>query len=143
MTDVSPEIMEALKTLDLRKHKLLELEKPLAFCQELKRKFPKLSLSNPMISAIERVDWSDIQVFGMCATVHDLQPIFEFLGKEGYRQTKKPRDVPELSARAWFFGQIMILIMLGLGSSTDKDGKKCRYVEVGKKEVPIYELKCD
>jgi len=143
MTDVSPEIIEALNTLDERKHKLLELERPLAVVGVLRKKFPEMSFSPPMVAAFERTDWADVQVFGMCATVHDLQPVFEFLGKEGYRQTRKPRDVPELSARAWFFGQIMILVMLGLGSSRDKDGKKCHYVEVGKKEVPIYELKCD
>ena len=145
MTTVSPEILKALKELDTRKAKLLELEKPLAIAKGLDQKFPDFMFSAPNITANERTGsagWSDIQVFGMCATVQHLAPVLEHIAKEGWRQTAKPRDIPEMSARAWFCGPIMLLIILGLGQKED-DGKKCHYVEVGKKEVPIYELKCD
>ena len=59
-------------------------------------------------------------------------------------QSDKPHDVPEMRMRAWRCGPIDVLTMIGAGSAPDEDdGKRCRYVEIGKKEIPIYELQCD
>lgn len=140
---VPKEITEALQELDARKAFLVSLCDAVLTARDCAMKFPDFFLSKkPKVDAFERPHWTAIMMFGKASTINELQPILKFFADAGYRQSAPARDVPELSMRAWFCGEITIGVILGI-IDQDPDGKRCHYVKVGKKTVPIYELKCE
>lgn len=68
-------------------------------------------------------------------SIKEIRPLLTWLAQRGYRQTTKPSDYEELNRRTWHCGHIQVLTFF--------QGQTCRYVEVGKKEVPILELRCE
>ena len=142
-TAIAPEILAALDKLDKRKSELLDLQEAVEVAREAKARFPELSLGSPAVDANHRSGWGDISMFAFTSNIADLQPLLAFLASAGYRQSATPRDIPEMQMRMWLCGPISLLVMLGKANSDSSDGKTCRFVEIGKKEVPIYELKCE
>lgn len=136
---VAPEILTALTELDKRRAVLIDLQPSVEVARQLQDRFQDLKLSKPMVSGTHDPRLGDILIFGIMSQVSDLQPVLEFLGKNGHRQTNPAVDMPEMSARQWKCGNISLLMIL---AGKSPDGKQCKYVEVGKREVPVFELQC-
>ena len=51
----------------------------------------------------------------------------------------EPEDYAEIRRRSWKCGEIKFQVFL----EDRTEGATCRYVHVGVKEEPVYELKCD
>ena len=141
---VAKEILVALDKLDKRKCEILDLQDAVEVAREAAARFDKdLGLSKPSVDAFPRHNWGSIVMIGFMASTADLQPLLSFLANAGYRQSAEPKDIPEMQMRMWRCGPISLMFMLGRKPGEASDGKTCRYVEVGTKEVPIYELKCE
>jgi len=67
----------------------------------------------------------------------DARAVAKLLTVMGYH-TNGFDDCPELRRRTYDYGDIKLMCFLSY-----KEGAKCRFVEVGKKEEPVYKLMCD
>lgn len=134
-------ICQALKKLDERKQEVLGLVKAVETVEAANKQF-KSCIMPPMVVTHTDVQRNgDVITMAMIRFVSEIQPILKFFADRGFRQTADPEDNPTVGMRRWTCGQIGIMALIGGGP--DESGKQCRYVEVGKKEVPIYELQCD
>lgn len=90
-----------------------------------------------------------VEIMLTCETLDETVPLFRELAKEGLRTNKtdshKDHNVFEVIAmREYNLGpDVTVIAMLFGGKSEDGDGPKCRMEQVGVKEVPVYEMKCD
>ncbi len=143
MTDVlAPEIREALVKLDERKSYLIDLQPSVEIARELcvRNGWPPCSV-DPFPKP--GMGWPPIVVFSFASSVKDVAPHLKWLADNGHRQSGEAKDIGEVSMRMWRCGNIGLVVMMGVAAGSPTDGPKCRYVEVGKKEIPIYELQCE
>ena len=141
-------ILIALEVLDKRKIELTKLEQPLKVAEDLREEF-KPSLSAPRVEPFpDKADRTgQITVVSLpIKTIAEVTPWLTFLAKAGYRQTKKAEDITIMEGigfRHWRCGDISLVVpVISKPGDVPEDGT-CRYVEVGTKQVPIYELKCE
>jgi len=69
--------------------------------------------------------------------LRDVIPILRELRKRGYK-IKKHDDYPELHARTYYLGKIIVRVFL----AGPEANATCKFVQTGTKEVPVYEIKC-
>lgn len=87
-----------------------------------------------------------VEIMLVCDRLEDTVPLFRELAKEGLRTNKqdthKDHNLFDVFAmREYDLGpDVMVLAVLAGGKD---DGPKCRMEQVGVKEVPVYEMKCD
>ena len=141
MTDVlAPEIRLALEKLDERKRFLIDIQPSVEVAREFctRNRWPA-----PRVEPFPKGKWPPIIVVAFEVSLKAVAPHLEWLAKHDHRQSEKARDIPELTCRGWTCGNIGLMVLMGLGQPVDTGGQRCQYVEVGTKEVPIYELQCD
>ena len=136
-----PVIADALNKLDERKQEILGLTKAVEVLEAALKEFKILAGISIDTNTALSCRNGQVCTIAMIQNVSEMQPILKFLADRGFRQSKEPKDVPSLSARIWICGQIGITVLIT--PSHDGSGKSCHYVEVGKKEVPVYELQCE
>jgi len=79
----------------------------------------------------------------------DVTPLFRELAKEGLRTNKenpyKDHNAFDIMAmREYDLGNLTVMVVLITSKKEDDDGTpRCRLEQVGVKEVPVYEMKCD
>lgn len=148
MSEIPNAILVALGQLDKRKSQLLDLEKPLSVATDLFREFDSV-LSEPRVEP-----WPDrAQRMGQITvvshpikTISEVQPWLTFLAKAGYRQTQKAVDITVMEGigfRQWNCGPISLIVPVINNPDAGSQEGACRYVAVGTKEVPVFELQCD
>lgn len=80
---------------------------------------------------------TDATVYLNARDMADVTLALRYLAGQGFRQTSDPDDMPDQHSRLYYCGRIHVYVTFGA-----IEGATCRYVEVGKKEVPVYELRC-
>lgn len=73
-------------------------------------------------------------------TRDQLVALLRSIGKRKYKR-KEIEDFPELGRRAYIFEPGPLRLQLFFHSW--REGQSCKFVEVGKKEEPVYEFRCD
>jgi len=88
-----------------------------------------------------------VRIMLVCKHLKEPLPLLRELAKEGIHTDKihthedyKVLDV--LPMREYNLGKFVVLDVVLL-SPTDEEGQRCRVEQVGVKEVPVYEMKCD
>lgn len=75
-------------------------------------------------------------------TVESLEPIFWWLRGRGYKPTGDTGKEAEFPRLTYKFGPITIMAILDT-ISADDGGPRCRRVQVGVREEPVYEIRCE
>ena len=90
-----------------------------------------------------------VEIMLLCKTLDETVPLFRELAKEGLRTDKtnshKDHNLLEaIAMREYNLGpDVVVIAMLLSDKGKEGDGPKCRMEQVGVKEVPVYEMKCD
>ena len=143
MADVlAPEIREALKALDERKSFLIDLQPSVEVARELASRQRWAARAIDPFTKRGR-GWPPVVVFSCASEVKDGAAPLKWLADNGHRQSGEAKDIGEMSMRMWRCGNIGLVVMMGITAGSPTSGPRCRYVEVGKKEIPIYELQCE
>ena len=87
-----------------------------------------------------------VEIVAMVKKLDEVTPLFRELAKEGYRTKKDESPVDEnmldfIPVRHYKMGQDLSVRAMVLGNH--EQGESCRLEQVGVKEVPVYEMKCD
>jgi len=109
---------------------------------------PKKSHSDESIQI--SLGWENGQIKGLIINTEpietkDLMPLLEYLVDEYGFNLKDKVDEPDFQRRRWNFskknGDGFLYITLQ-AFFWDESKTKCKFVEVGKKEEPVFELQC-
>ena len=90
-----------------------------------------------------------VEILLTCESLDETVPLFRELAKEGLRTDKKDSHqdhnfLEVFAMREYNLGpDVTVIAVLINGKNKDGDGPKCRMEQVGVKEVPVYEMKCD
>jgi hypothetical protein len=89
-----------------------------------------------------------IEIMAFCKRLDESIPLFRELAKEGLHTDKnathKDHNLFDVMAmRDYSLGPDVSVKILLSTSSKDEDGPSCRMEQVGVKEVPVYEMRCD
>lgn len=89
-----------------------------------------------------------VEVMLFCGTLDETIPLFRELAKEGLKTNKdnthKDHNLFEVIAmREYDLGPDVCVIAMLTGSKKEDGAPRCRMEQVGVKEVPVYEMKCD
>ena len=122
-------ILETGKQID----KILKWREAAIVAEKAKEEFPDLIGTVSVGIGINQVN--GVLLHCHIEKINDVVPLLGYLAKKGFRQKDEPNDYAEIQRRTWDCGDIKVMGFLR--------GQSCRYVEVGKKEEPIYELRCD
>lgn len=69
-------------------------------------------------------------------------PVLRALREAGFKSTKWD-DYAEIGRRTYHCGKILFCVHLHVAAAGEESGGRCRYVQVGVKEEPVYKLMCD
>lgn len=101
--------------------------------------------SNTSISVCMRDSHPTIIMCLLCKSLKETIPLFRELAKEGLHTDKNHKDDTMLDIipyRQYTLGSELMLIAM-VNSKKEEDGPSCRLEQVGIKETPVYEMKCD
>ena len=104
--------------------------------EKVKAAFPDLSITASCGLQVGQIQGALIHLNDL-ERMSDAARVAKMLTALGYH-TKGFDDFAELKRRTYDYGDIKLLCFLSY-----KEGTKCRYVEIGKEEKPIYKLMCD
>lgn len=132
MADLPKCVEERLAALKKQREKALALSPAAKFAENLvdHLSLPQGNVSLNMVA-------NTVDIFFTMRKPSEATPVLRELSRNGFRQSKKPLDVGDLQLRIWRCGQIRLE-----GQFPHTEGEHCRYVKVGVKEVPVYELRC-
>lgn len=68
----------------------------------------------------------------------EVVPMLRYLRAHGAPKFERTEDYPEIKRRIWHFGDLKVMVFLPY-----RGGAKCDFVQVGVREEPVYELRCD
>ena len=132
--------------LDNKKVQAERLRPVVKACEEaLQRCGHKASLSVDMIHSRN----PKVRLTTVLQKLEDITPLFRELAKEGLRTNKenpyKDHNALDVMAmREYDLGDLSVVAVLVTSKKEREDGTPhCRLEQVGVKEVPIYEMKCD
>lgn len=97
-------------------------------------KWPELKMTYSIASQIGQLKGVLIQCYPK--TAEDMEPVIEFVNDCG-KKCKGTDEYHELQRKTWDYGNIKLSAFF---DSREKGA--CKYVKVGTKEEPVYELKC-
>lgn len=89
-----------------------------------------------------------VEIMLICESLDETVPLFRELAKEGLRTNKKATHKDHnlfdvIAMREYDLGPDVTVIAMLAGGSRDDGSPRCRMEQVGVKEVPVYEMKCD
>jgi hypothetical protein len=116
--------------------KLEKWKKPLTDIETIKTMFPDLAIVTSCGLQVGQVQGALIHLNDL-TDMRDATPVAKALTAMGYH-TKGFEDFAEFRRRTYDYGDIKLMCFL-----TWAEGSKCRFVEVGKEEKPIFKLMCD
>ncbi len=73
-------------------------------------------------------------------TMKEVPSVLKIFSKGGYHQVSKSRDIPSCLSKAWELNHNVILYT---DFKETSEGPSCKYVQIGVKEEPVYELQCN
>lgn len=115
----------------------LEKWKPaLKAIEEIKLAFPQLEITTSCGLETGQVQGALIHLNNL-ERMSDANAVAKKIVSLGYH-TNGFDDCPELRRRTYDYGDIKLMCFLSY-----KEGAKCRFVEIGKEEKPVYKLMCD
>jgi len=141
MTKKYPEIIqEELERVEDETKRVLELIPAANLCNKVASAFPHMEDIRTSVrvgggvlnGALFMVDVDKLQ---------DISPILRYFAKQGWRINGEPDDYEEVQRRTWELsseehpGRIQV--------SAFFKGETCKFVKVGTKQEPVYELKCE
>jgi len=131
-------IKDALKELEEKRKRFLSWKKEERLALKVKEKFSKNGLRILIgLDWITATDGMHIDVHGV-KNLDDLKPIFRYLSiNRCERISDKPWIYPEGSLVRWKYKNLELNAYF-----TSEEESACKFKEVGKKEVPIYEIDC-
>lgn len=89
-----------------------------------------------------------IAIVIFCERLEETVPLLRELAKEGLHTDKRESHTDRnlfnaIGMREYNLGPDLKVCAMLMGGNRDGNGKACRMVQTGVKEVPIYEVKCD
>lgn len=89
-----------------------------------------------------------VEVMMLCKRLEETVVLFRELAKEGLRTDKSESHKDHnlfnvIAMREYNLGPDVMVIAMLAGGNDDSEGPRCRMEQVGVKEVPVYEMKCD
>ncbi len=142
--DPHPILAEAIRTLDESRATILALEPHAVIAAELAGHFAdRFTSVRPYVTTLGGDVWIELYA----TDVADVLAVRRWLAARGYRLTHHgtyPDDRRETHSLHWRdgAGKLTRGIILNVHFPTE-EGAACRYVEVGTKTVPVYELRCE
>ena len=127
---------KATEELRFLEHKLESWKNELQVIEEVREAFPSLAITTSCGLQNGQIQGALIHLNDL-KDMRDAVAVARHLTILGYH-TKGFEDYPELRRRTYDYGVIKLMCFLSY-----EPGAKCQFVEVGKKETPIYKLVCD
>lgn len=85
------------------------------------------------------VNDDDIAMFiSQITDIKQITPLLRYCAKEGYHQTTKKYITQSNKTISYTLGTLRIVVWLSNG-----EGASCKFVKVGMKEEPVFELQCN
>ena len=141
-SDVWPDsVRRGLISLSNKAQLILDMIEPYKIGQEAKSLFDIIGTVSVYCSDEISVDIG-IKIYdseGGVTDVKQLLPLFKWLSQKGYRKSKKPFMSGENGIIRYYYYPFEIGLYLPIGK--EQEGA-CKYIQVGVKESPVYELVC-
>jgi len=132
-------ILKELRYYEELKREVLMYIPAVKDCERCKKHFNNPEMSISVGSGMGSLRGALLMIHNV-DSIKEIPPILKWFNKEGWHLKGKPEDYAELKRRSWELqstekaGSVII--------SAFFEGETCRFIEVGKEEKPIYELKC-
>lgn len=133
-TGLPEPLQKILAEFDIHRQQLIDLKDVWPVAQAMQQEIPgvyclRINKASPGLFAPAVV----IEI--TCESRSDVVVALRWLGRHGFHQTERPIESGDLKTRTYFMGPINLSVAFGEHST-------CRFVKVGERTEPVYEMQC-
>jgi len=141
---MNEKIEKAIKECELHKVKVLQLKSSIKIVEEIIQENPECKLAYLITWQVKE---PTVDVSWFCRSKDEISTVLRLFGAKGIHQKERATNSAGLNGmigvKVYVLTHNITINSLLFNLPGESQGKNCRMEQIGTKEVPVYEMKCD